>query len=463
MKHVLKRALSLVLPFLGVLASTYPCSADLAQTAPGPLKVGVASAVTTGEDSVRLAGFAGRKGPSTGVHKDVTATCVVFDNGVTRLAIVALDILALRPAEHLDYLRAAAEKAGISPQHVMVNSSHTHYAPTIGRQGEYTSFFKEQTESLFQAAVDDLQPATLDYAVGSCLMGISKRQLDADGAINPRPDPRKQIDSDVPVLRVLSPTGDVRAVLFGYACHPTTIGPPAWHLVSPDYPGFAREWIAAAYPNCTPIFLQGCAGDIKPRIVQPDSSGYGRFGYVLLDPLETVSEIGHELGRAVLAAVMVPPKPVPEDRATDLEAALDTPVHLAGIVEAVRLPLKTDVASNPADPSVTAEAPRLFEMGAWRIGDVYVLGFHGEVYSQIGVRVKRELGGIRVWTNGYTYAGAVYIPDAASFAEGGGTVRGTPVAAGAEDVIVANAIRYVKTLREGVTGRGLTAEPETNR
>lgn len=45
---------------------------------------------------------------------------------------------------------------------------------------------------------------------------------------------------DVPVLRVLSSAGEVRAVIFGYACHPTTVGPPAWQLANPDYPGFAR-------------------------------------------------------------------------------------------------------------------------------------------------------------------------------------------------------------------------------
>ena len=265
-----------------------------------------------------------------------------------------------------------------------------------------------------------------------------------------RPDPHKQIDPDVPVLRVLSNDGAAKVVLFGYACHPTTVGPPAWDLVNPDYPGFARDWLAAAYPGATPVFLQGCAGDVKPRVVTPHPSGYGRFGYVLLSPLETVAEIGHELGRAALSAVMVPPEPVPANRPTELDKALAAPVHLAGIVEQVQLPLRE------VDPS---EPPRLFDMGAWRIGDLYVFGLSGEVFSQIGVRVKRELAGKRVWTNGYTGAGAVYIPDAASYREGGGTVRGTPVTAEAEDTIVANAIRQAKLLEEGKTGNGPVVRP----
>jgi neutral ceramidase len=449
-KHKATRATILTIPLLAVLGAANSHAAGLAGIDAGPLRVGVASAVTTFEEPGTLAGFGGRKGVAAGVHKDVTATCVVFDNGAARLAFLALDILALRPAEHLDFLRAAATEAGIPPQHLMVNSSHTHYAPTIGRKGSYTTLFKERTGALFQAAVDDLEPAVLDYAVGSCTMGISKRQADAKGQIGMRPDPHRQIDPDVPVLRVLSSDGAVRVVLFGYACHPTTVGPPAWDLVNPDYPGFARDWIAAAYPGSTPVFLQGCAGDVKPRIVTPDPSGYGRFGYVLLSPLETVAEMGHELGRAALSAVMVPPEPVPAERPTELDEALAAPVHLAGIVEQVQLPLRE------VDPS---EPPRLFDMGAWRIGDLYVFGLSGEVFSQIGMRVKRELAGRRVWTNGYTGAGAVYIPDAVSHREGGGVVRGTPVTAEAEDAIVANAIRQAKLLEEGKTGNGPVVRP----
>lgn len=472
MKRFTKRIIALAILSFVILALAFPCHAEPAPIGSGPLKVGVASAITSGEDVVRIAGFLGRKGPARGVHKDVTATCVVFDNGVARIAFLALDILALRPPEHLDFLRAEAEKAGIPPQHLMVNSSHTHYAPAIGRQGEYTTLFKERVGGLFQAAVDDLQPAALDYSVGSCLMGISKRQADADGNINQRPDPRDTIDPDVPVLRVLSKEGEVRAVIFGYACHPTTVGQPEWNLINPDYPGFARDWIAAGYPGCTPVFLQGCGGDIKPRIVKPDPSGYGRFGYVLLGSLETVAEMGHELGRAVLAAVMLPPEPVPAGRPLEIAAALASPVQLGGIIEKVALPLRPSEKPGPPPASEDAskrtrprrsageDAPRTFEMGAWRIGDLYFFGSHGEVYSEIGIRIKRELAETRVWTSAYMFAGASYIPDTASHHEGGGTVRGTPVTAEAEDAIVANAIRYVQTLQEGKTGTGPVAEPQ---
>jgi hypothetical protein len=392
-----------------------------------------------------MAGFAARKEASKGVYKKLTATCVVFDNGVTRLAFVALDLCKILEKQ-LEELRAAAQEAGIPPQHLMINCSHTHYGPQMGHKQnkDYEALFKERTDPLFEAAAADVKDAVLDYVVGSCTMGINRRQLNAEGEVTGmRPEPRKQIDPDVPVLRVLSSEGEVRAVIFGYACHPTTVS--ALHYqVGTDYPGFARDWIAAAYAGCTPVFLQGCGGDIKPRYTKPHRSGYGRFGYVLLDQLEIVAELGHELGRAVVAALVVPPEPVPAHRPKAPQDAVNTPIHLAGIVEKVPVPDKKD----PEHKS------HQIYMGAWRIGDVYVFGSQCEICSNVGLRIKRELVGTRVWTNGYTHWGGGYIPDAASYAEEGYEVNVAVVSPAAEDIVVGNAVRYIEALRAGKTGDG---------
>jgi len=417
--------------------------------AAGPLKVGIASADITPDGPVWMRGFAARKKPSEGVYRKLTATCVVLDNGATRLGFVVFDLCAIQEKQ-LDDLRAAAEKAGIPPQHVMTNCSHSHYGPHLGhkKNAEYSAEFKKRTDPLFEAAVADLQPAVLDYMVGSCTMAVNRRQYDAEGkAMGMRPEPRKPIDPDVPVLRVLSADGKVRAVLFGYACHPTTVN--ALHYkVGTDYPGFARDWIAAAYPGCTPVFLQGCGGDIKPRYTLPQKSGYGRFGHVLLDQLEIVAELGHELGRAVVTAVIVPPEPVPATRPTKLEDAIQSPVHLAGIVEKVSVPNKK--AGRP---------PHTIYMGAWRIGDVYIFGSQCEVCCGIGLRIKRELAGMRVWTNGYTHWGGGYIPDAELYPEGGYEVKVSSVAPGTDGIVVSNALRYIKALKNGQDGLGAIHEP----
>ena len=429
-------------------AGSGPAEAGLAAIKAGPLKVGIATADITPEGTVWMAGFAARKKPSEGIYKSLEATCVVFDNGATRLAFVAVDLCKIYEDQLADF-RAAAAKVGIPPQHVMTNASHTHCGPHLGHKSNtaYRALFKTRTTPLLAKAVADLKPAALDYTVGACTMGINRRQLNAKGKCRGiRPEPRKPIDTDVPVLRVLSPDGKVRAVLFGYACHPTTMG---GYRIGPDYPGFARDWVAAAWPGCVPVFLQGCGGDVKPRYTHPR----GRFGYVLLDPVTTTASVGHELGRAVVAASVVPAGPVPADRPADLAKAVASPVQLGGIVELVPVPDK----KNPKGKS------HHIYVGAWRVGDVYVFGSQCEICSMIGVRIKRELRGLRVWTNGYTHWGGGYVPDAATYPEGGYEVNVSVVSPATEGIVVGNAIRYIRALESGKTGLGPIPQPKSGK
>ncbi|MBI3945656.1 MAG: hypothetical protein HY321_07045 [Armatimonadetes bacterium] len=417
-------------------------SAAIAQgNQPGPLRVGIATADITPEAPVAQPGFAGRQGASSGVARPLLAQCVLFDNGQTRLALIAMDLLNLSYNQLLG-LRAAAEREGIPQQHLMVNVSHTHFGAAFGgdRNPEYDALFAERARALFGRAAADLQPALLDFTIGSCTMGMNRRQLNDQGrSVRINPEPRKQIDPDVPVLRVLDPEGRARAVLFGYACHPTTAALRMMNLVGTDYPGYARDWVAAAYPGAEAIFFQGCGGDIKTRAIRPaNGRATGQFHLVLLDERESKAAVGYELGRAVVAATAVTPTPVPADRPADPRQALNTPVPLGGIVETVALPSK-------ADPAVMGRT--LHHQGMWRIGDVFIWGGQGEMLSNIGLHVKEKLPGLRLWTCGYTHYGGGYFADAASYPEGGYEVQNSAFGPQAEGIVVENAVRYVRELQ----------------
>jgi hypothetical protein len=342
---------------------------------------------------------------------------------------MAVDLCKISTQE-LAAVRAAAQKVGIPPQQMIINCCHTHCGPVIGStNAAYVAQFTAKASSLPAAAVAGLTDAKLDFALGSSTMGVNRRQLDSKGkAIGMKPEPRKATDPDVPVLRVLGSTNQVRAVVFSYACHPTTLQANCLDI-APDYVGFARDWIAAAYTNSTPVFLQGFGGDVKPRYVSPD----GRFGFVLLDMKQTVAEIGHELGRAVLTAVCVPPQPV--------VGVPGQPLPLGGVSEKISLPDKKD-------PKKTHE----IEIAAVRIGNVFIIASQCEVCVEIGLRIKRELGdwccrtGSHVWTSAYNHWGGGYIPAASSYPEGGYEVTTSAVSAEAENLVVTKAVALVKSL-----------------
>ncbi len=388
------------------------------------MKVGVATVDITPEGSVYMMGFSGRdKDPSTGVYKPIEASCIVFDNGTTRVGIMALDVCKTG-VEQLGKVRAAAQAVGIPPEHMMLNCSHSHCGPRVlgNKNAEYMPIFEQRICGLLQAAVDDLQPVTLDYTVGSSTMAVNRRQLNAEGKyVGMRPEPRKAIDPEVPVLRAVRPDGTVRAVLFGYACHPTTMG---GHEIGPDFPGFARDWIEAAYPGAEAIFLQGCGGDIKPRYSLPN----GSFGYVLIDGKQTVAEIGHELGRAVVTATCLPPP------------KLET--YLGGLSDTAGLPTTKKVEDTPEGGLFPTEVQVL------RIGDVYIAGMNGEILVEYGLRIKRELPDMKMWVNGYSNRDLSYVANAAAYVEGGYEVTVGWTTAEAESILVNKAIELTRRLAE---------------
>lgn len=426
-----------------------------------PLKIGVATVDITPTGPVWMHGYAGRKSPSTGVFKNLSASCVIFDNGRTRAGVMALDVCYIS-TQQLAGIREAAEKLGIPPHQMMVNSSHTHCGPSFNsRNADYLGLFAARTSNLVEAAVANLKEATLDYTVGQSLVGLNRRQVGKDGKVaGIAPEPRKRIDMDVPVLRVLGGTNEVRSLIFGYACHPVTM---AGYEISPDYPGPAREWVAAAFTNSQPVFLQGFGGDVRPRI----ATANGKFGYVLVDGKQMLTELGHQLGRDVVSAACVPLQPV--------AAPPNEPMPLMGISEKLALPLKVtaDVdrgvrtssssakakpvpeksRSKAAIPPKDSKQTREIELAVLRIGDVYMIFGQGELCSEIGLRIKRELADwskrtrSHVWTCGYSHWGGGYIPHAAAYPEGGYEVGASAVGPGAEAIIVRRAVAMVKMLQ----------------
>lgn len=418
-----------------------------------PLKVGVATADITPTGSVWMHGYSARKSPSTGVFKNLSASCVVFDNGRTRAGIMAIDVCYIG-TQQLAGIREAAEKLGIPPHQMMVNSSHTHCGPSFSsRNADYLNLFGARTSNLVAAAVADLKEATLDYTVGQSLVGLNRRQVGKDGKVaGIAPEPRKRIDMDVPILRVLDGTNAVRSLLFGYACHPVTMG---GYEISPDYPGPAREWIAAAFTNCLPMFLQGFGGDVRPRI----ATANGKFGYVLVDGKQMLTELGHQLGRDVVSAACVPLLPV--------TAPPNRPFPIEGLSEKLSLPLKESekkaptkkepgkkVLSQAASQPKETKKTREIELAVLRIGDVYMVFGQGELCLEIGMLIKREMADwskrthSHIWTCGYSHWGGGYIPHAAAYPEGGYEVNSSSVGPGAEAIIVRRAVAMVRALQD---------------
>jgi len=388
------------------------------------MRVGIANATITPERPIWLTGYASRTEPSDGKYNDLEASAVVFDNGQSRVGILAADLIGLDEFL-LDPIRERAAELGIPPECMLVNCSHTHCGPAVRKlrsflhtfDDEYLEGLKAAFAGLLERAVADLQEAALDYAVGSCTLGISRRRVpDGGGEAAMLPNPDKPVDTAVPVLRVASPEGAVRALLFSYACHPTTMG---GQQIGTDYPGPARDVLRDKFPGVVPIFLQGCGGDVKPRNLTAERTFTG-------GPLEIVYEFGHELGRAAHAALCGTRKPLNGQLAAASAIAelpyRDTPTdeRLAAMetgnkwqkawAEAVRQTI--------ADKGALARTQPV-EVQALNIGGLHVVAIAGEACVGIALELKQRLPDLTVLPLGYCNLLRSYIASRGEHAEGG--------------------------------------------
>jgi hypothetical protein len=238
---------------------------------------GVARKVITPDTAVYLSGYAARTKPSEGILHDIWAkTLVIGEDGNISIIIVTIDIIGLSHELSEKISNRVIEKYGIDRSRLLLNSSHTHSAPVIWPSLSmmfelstadlkalirYNRKLADDIADVIDMAVKDMKPANLYVAHGSADVAINRRQMTGKGvAIGVNKE--GPVDNDVPVLKVETPDGKIRTVLFGYACHNTTLD---IYQVSGDYAGFAQIDIEKANPGVVAMFLEGCGADQNPN------------------------------------------------------------------------------------------------------------------------------------------------------------------------------------------------------
>ena len=221
----------------------------------------------------------------------------------------------------------------------------------------------------------------------------------------------------MPVLKVSGTDGKVRALLFGYACHNTTLG---GSKVSGDYAGHAQRELEATYVGATALFLTGCAGDQNP---------YPRGATVPgQSPEDLARQHGRSLAHAVHAALAARARPV----AGPLRAALGharlgyeplPPTELATYTDAQHTPEVVGRAKNLAAMPARGERPAPYACPVQVVrfgGDLTLVALGGEAVVDYSLRLKRELAGpAAVWVAGYSNDVFGYLPSRRVTREGG--------------------------------------------
>jgi len=390
-------------------------------------KAGIAKAVITPETSVWLAGYGGRRAPTAKIH-DLWMKVLALDDGSGRpVVLVTSDFQGVPKVVSDPIFARLKSELKLERDQVMIAFSHNHCGPRLGDDlvdyypvepeqvklvEEYSRKMVDLTVATIGESLKNLAPAKLAYGAGKATFAVNRRNnREAEvpkiiAAGKPLVGP---VDHSVPVLTVTRPDGRLDAILFGYACHPTTLSFTEW---CGDYPGFAQEAIEQKHPTATAMFVNTCGGDQNPL---PRRS------------VELCKKYGLELAAGVEQGLAGPLKPITPRLRTAFEY-VDLPY--LKVVEREEL-----VAfSQEAHPIRARWAARLlaklnagekfpaaypYPLHAWQLGDeLLIVGMGAETVVDYALRFKKEFGP-GAWVFGYVDDMISYIPSRRVWEEGG--------------------------------------------
>lgn len=404
--------------------------------------VGVSRRVITPPWGVELAGlgyYLQRTWKS--VRDDLAATALVItDEAANSVALVALDLMY----NDGDFTRCIREQAAaytdIRPEAICVNCSHSHNAPTVGFirgagevDSEYLRFAARQAATAVIAAWHSRQPAKL-FVGSSDLPGITYNRTRDAGPVDRR----------VSVFRADSGDGRPLAVAVNFHAHPTAHTQEDYHAVSRDVPGEVVDQLEAALPGAIVMYLQGTAGDVNFFRDSPEPHCRMAPARALTGAVLQAGALARPVEkpgvRAISRSVILPTRRWTADEVTlAREEGLhrlrtgDTSGWLEGIArvsvnDPARLPLRyggsieravAAVArfavewTDEVMPDLNTRPERLeTEVQAIRVGDVFFAAHPAELFTTLGLAVRRRWPNDDLFMLGYSNARIGYLPDA---------------------------------------------------
>jgi hypothetical protein len=396
------------------------------------------------------------------------------------------------PHDLSDRIRSdIVHELGVEWNLVVLNASHTHSGPYMIRslmagvgpapqiETDYFKTLEEKILSATKAAAHAMQPVEVQVFQGRTQIGINRRGKNAQGKSSMLPNADAPYDEKLWVMKLTPKNGKPPAVIFSCACHPVIAYGYAFSAISADFPGAARRTVRQVLgPGSHAQFVQGFAGDIRPRIL----ADLDRNRFRASRP-EDVEQAGDALANAILAAM----KSRGDTLSLNIAGTADRPFLPRDkpppreFYEKMRVDAQTK--TNEFQIAVSDYWLKRYDAGEgfargdeWSLGLIrladnqWVVHSGGEPVAEWRAKISKWLSPLKIVPWGYSQEGRSYLPIEAMLSEGGYEVLDSnqarastpaPFAPGIEAAIHESLLRQlaflrakIKPLNEPVTGPG---------
>lgn len=387
-------------------------------------KAGVSSVKITPSEAMPMAGFASRTHSSEGTLHDIWAKALLIEDSKGKRAVMISSDLLGFPKIMSDPIRDRIKtQYGLGRDQILLNSSHTHSGPVIGDAlsdvyvldnqqvasvKKYSKILEDQIVKLVGDAIKNMEPVELFSQNGVTRFQVNRRNNSAI-LLTQLTELQGPNDFAVPVLKAVTAKGDLKAIAFGYACHPTVLSGYDW---SGDYPGYAQIELEKDHPGTTALFFQSSGADQNPlpRHTAPLARQYGRELAAAVD--RVLEEDMRKLPSSLITSYSELDLPL---------ATSPTEAELTKIVNTSAVPYQKRWAERflkkiKAGEKLMTSYP--YPVQVWSIGNLPLVSLGGELLVEYGIKIKQMLGE-DTFVYGYSNDVMSYVPSSTVLMEGG--------------------------------------------
>jgi neutral ceramidase len=422
------------------------------------------------------------------IRDHLFARAVVVDDGSTCAVLASLDLGGLANAVIDDAVPRASRATGCPAQNFIISATHTHSSNTLGLgQGAPTAqTVADALVKAVTAAKVKLAPARVGFGTTRVDLNVNRDLFNRKFEWRQEPNPDGPSDKTLAVVEFLGKDNVPIAVYMNYAMHPINFYLSG--VISADFPGEASRYVEDLFDRrAVAMFSQGASGDQNPRDFRSPTTFMAQRSSLTQGRGPFVQTVGGPSGPASTTSGGFNPQqasserqPIPAENVEAYKQVLARTgeyVHMLGSfigASAVRIMREsiepTDAvriwagqetftcpgrirldADNPARENVFPgykDGPDVtLKVGLLRLGEINFVTVNGEVYSEIGMRLKAEAPFSKtiVVTLANGSAGAGYIYADRAYSHLTFQVIGSRLKPGcAESKIVATAIKLMR-------------------
>ena len=425
-----------------VFLAFFACSISLANTIEkfpalkNTLRAGTAKINITPRTPIPMSGYGGRDDPFKGVHDEIFARVVVFDDGKNKAALISMETIGVSNAFWKDVTEAVEKKSGIKKEFVLLSAVHNHDGPVTNVYNESNSpdvstYIEELKNKIIAAtitATQNMVAVSIGVGKGECKMNINRRAQDGKGNITLGMNPYGACDHEVGVIRVDDKAGKPVSVIMNWPCHAVVLGPKNY-LISGDWPGAASGYIEKlSAENLMALVTIGASGDINPLYgphIDFESNNDYAFGK---------DAIGEDLGKE------------------SLRVAKKIKTFSSAIINASQRVITLPAKAEEPDPRKLQNVNGLendslkVRLSVLKIGNIVLTGVSGEVFNEIGVKMRNQSPYAYTFMITHCNGSSGYLITDAAYAEGGYEVNSTRAKSGAEKAIIETLLVMINEL-----------------